>query len=95
MILYVYKTSEVKVDIPIFVAIPKLNDTARKIAQGHDILLIEGSTEEREVIDKIKMEIENRINQKIMINEPLDQQLENKPETASLFNRLRGIKKKI
>jgi predicted RNA-binding Zn-ribbon protein involved in translation (DUF1610 family) len=95
VILYVYKTSEVKVDIPIFVAKPKLNDTARKIAQGHDILLIEGSTGEREVINKIKMEIENRIKQKIMINEPLDQQIENKPETASLFDRLRGVKKKI
>lgn len=95
VILYVYKTSEVRVDIPIFVAKPKLNDTARKIAQGHDILLIEGPTEEREVIDKIKMEIENRTKQKIMINEPLDQQLENKPETASLFERLRGVKKKI
>jgi len=34
LILYIYKTSEVKVDIPIFVAMPKLQDTARKIAQG-------------------------------------------------------------
>ena len=43
LILYIYKTSEVKVDIPIFIAIHKLSETAKKVAQGHEILLIEGS----------------------------------------------------
>jgi predicted RNA-binding Zn-ribbon protein involved in translation (DUF1610 family) len=95
LILYVYKTSEVKVDVPIFVAKPKLNDTARKIAQGHGILLIEGSTGEQDVMNRIRIEIENRINRKIIINVPSDQQPENRPETASLFGRLKGIKKKI
>jgi predicted RNA-binding Zn-ribbon protein involved in translation (DUF1610 family) len=100
LILYLYKTSEVKVDIPIFVAIPGLSETAKKIAQGHDILLIEGSTEQAKVIDKIKNEIEARINQininqinQKTINESINQQPENKPETTSFFSKLRGKKR--
>ncbi len=61
LILYIYKTSEVKVDIPIFVAMPKLNDVAKKIAQGHQILLVEGLTDNPETIKCIEKEIENRI----------------------------------
>jgi hypothetical protein len=61
LILYIYKTSEIKVDIPIFVAMPKLNDMARKIAQGHQILLVEGPTDNPETIKHIEQEIENRI----------------------------------
>ena len=64
LILYIYKTSEVKIDIPIFIAVPSLNETAKKIAQGHDILLIEGSTDQKGMIEHIKQEIENRITQK-------------------------------
>jgi|WetSurMetagenome_2_1015567.scaffolds.fasta_scaffold05290_3 predicted RNA-binding Zn-ribbon protein involved in translation (DUF1610 family) len=63
LILYIYKTSEIKVDIPIFVAIPKLSEVTQKIAQGHNILLIEGSTETPEVLDSIKKEIDDRISQ--------------------------------
>jgi hypothetical protein len=44
LILYLYKISEAKVDVPIFIAIPQLNESARKIAQGIEIRLIEGST---------------------------------------------------
>jgi DNA-directed RNA polymerase subunit RPC12/RpoP len=66
LILYIYKTSEVKVDIPIFVAMPVLNETAKKIAQGHEILLIEGSPDEKEVIENIKSEIESRIGAKLI-----------------------------
>ncbi|MGO8807036.1 MAG: hypothetical protein ACLQO7_10635 [Candidatus Bathyarchaeia archaeon] len=66
LILYIYKTSEVKVDIPIFVAMPVLNETAKKIAQGHEILLIEGSPDEKEVIENIKSEIESRIDAKLV-----------------------------
>ncbi len=62
LILYIYKTSEVKVDIPIFVAMPQINETAKKIAQGHDILLIEGSIYKKEEIERIKNEIEYRLN---------------------------------
>jgi ssDNA-binding Zn-finger/Zn-ribbon topoisomerase 1 len=96
LILYLYKISEVKVDIPIFVAIPKLSDIAKKIAQGNNILLIEGSTEQAEVINKIKNEIEARINQitQKTINKSKHQQPENKPETTSFFSKLRGIKKR-
>ncbi|MGA3290334.1 MAG: hypothetical protein ABSD42_08865 [Candidatus Bathyarchaeia archaeon] len=96
LILYLYKISEVKVDIPIFVAIPALSDTAKKIAQGNNILLIEGSTEQGEAITKIKNEIEERINQinQKTINESKEQQPENKPETTSFFSKLRGVKKK-
>ena len=96
LILYLYKTSEVKVDIPIFVAIPGLSDTAKKIAQGHDILLIEGSTEQAQAMSKIKNAINDRmieIDQKI-IDESKNQQPENKPETkTSFFGKLRGAKK--
>ena len=65
LINYIYKTSEVKVDIQIFIAIHKLSEKAKKIVQGHQILLIEGSPESQEAIEKIKKEIEFRIMQKI------------------------------
>ncbi len=61
LILYIYKISEVKVDLPIFVAIPKLNDTAKKIAQGHNILLIEGSPTEESETSELRKQIENRL----------------------------------
>ena len=61
LILYIYKTSEVTVDLPIFVAFPKLSDTARKIVKGHNILIIEGSSEEHDRIAQIKSEIESRL----------------------------------
>jgi predicted RNA-binding Zn-ribbon protein involved in translation (DUF1610 family) len=96
LILYIYKTSEVKVDIPMFVAIPALSETARKIAQGHNILLIEGSTEEAETMNKIKNEIEermNQINQKI-VEETKAKQIEKKPESTSFFSKLIGTKRK-
>jgi predicted RNA-binding Zn-ribbon protein involved in translation (DUF1610 family) len=64
LILYIYKTSEVNVDIPIFIAIPKLSEKAKKIAQGHQILLIEGSPEDQQTINQIKSEIEHRLIQK-------------------------------
>jgi predicted RNA-binding Zn-ribbon protein involved in translation (DUF1610 family) len=91
MILYIYKISEVKVDIPIFIAMPQLNETAKKIAQGHDILLIEGSTAEKEVIDEVRKQIEQRINQKV--GESTSKPNDKKSETGSFFNKF-GIKKK-
>jgi predicted RNA-binding Zn-ribbon protein involved in translation (DUF1610 family) len=97
LILYIYKTSELKVDIPIFIAMPELSETAKKIAQGHDILLIEGSTEGKEEIEKIKLAIQNRIeqmNQKaIANNDPVDDPPENKAETKSFFGKLMGKKR--
>jgi ssDNA-binding Zn-finger/Zn-ribbon topoisomerase 1 len=54
LIVYIFKTSEIKVDVPIFVALPQLNATARQIAQGHNILLIEGYIDEKELTEKLK-----------------------------------------
>lgn len=88
LILYIYKMSEVKVDIPIFVAMPQLNETAKKIAQGHEILLIEGSTEEKEVIEKIKSDIESRIEMKL-IEAEVNQKM--KKEKSSFMDRLGKI----
>jgi ssDNA-binding Zn-finger/Zn-ribbon topoisomerase 1 len=88
LILYIYKMSEVKVDIPIFVAMPQLNETAKKIAQGHEILLIEGSTEEKEVIEKIKTDIESRIEMKL-IEAEVNQKM--KKEKSSFMDRLGKI----
>jgi len=64
LILYIYKISEVRVDLPIFVAIPKLSETAKKIAQGHNILFIEGTPEEKSQINEVKKEIEDRLGEK-------------------------------
>jgi len=89
LILYIYKMSEVKVDIPIFVAMPQLNETAKKIAQGHEILLIEGSTGEKDVIEKIKSHIESRIEMKLIEAEVKQK---TKKEKTSLFGRLTGSK---
>lgn len=61
LILYIYKMSEIQVDIPIFVGMPRLSETAKKIAQGHQILVVEGSTDNPETIKNIEQEIENRI----------------------------------
>jgi hypothetical protein len=62
LILYVYKISEIKVDLPIFIALPKLSETAKKISKAHDILTIEGPPEGNERIAQIKAEIESKIN---------------------------------
>ncbi len=70
LILYIHKTSELQVDIPIFLAIPKLNKTAKKIANGYQILLIEGSPESQEAIDQIRRKIEFRLAQKSSKSQP-------------------------
>jgi predicted RNA-binding Zn-ribbon protein involved in translation (DUF1610 family) len=90
IILYIYKISEVNVDLPIFVALPQLNETARKIAQGHSILLIEGSTEEKEAMDKITGQIKLSLNSSMIAPAPIET-----PETEkkSFLNRFVGKKK--
>ncbi len=93
LILYIYKTSEVKVDVPIFVAIPQLNETARKIAQGHNILLIEGSTDEKEVMAKIKSEIEKSLEPKPQDNSLNNQPEESKSQKKSFMDKFMGKKK--
>ena len=93
LILYIYKTSEVKVDIPIFVAMPKLNDTARKIAEGHNIILIDGSTDQQELAELIKQQVQNRIDQKTITEPtPQPQTQPEQQEKSSFLNKLR-IKK--
>ena len=93
LILYIYKTSEVKVDVPIFMAIPQLNETARKIAQGHNILLIEGSADEKEVMAKIKTEIEKSLETKPQDNLLSNQPAEVKPQKKSFMDKFMGKKK--
>jgi len=93
LILFIYKLSEVKVDIPIFVAMPALNDTAKKIAQGHEILLVEGLTEEKEAIEKIKKDIEFRIQMKKREAEVAQKKNAQKSE-SSLLGKLTGFRKK-
>ena len=95
IILYLYKTSEINVDVPIFVAIPQLNETAKKIAQGHNILLIEGSTDEPEIMARIKSEIEKSLVAKSppKTSSP-DQPEEDKTEKKSFLNKFMGGKKR-
>jgi predicted RNA-binding Zn-ribbon protein involved in translation (DUF1610 family) len=93
LILYLYKTSEVKVDIPIFVAIPQLNETAKKIAQGYNILLIEGSTDEKEITAKLKSEIERSLYAKLQDNSLNNQSEESKPLKKSFMDKFMGKKK--
>ena len=95
IILFVYKTSEVKVDIPIFIAVPKLDDSAKKIAQGHNILLIEGFAEQEEANKKTKTQIEERLRQITQNKKTTNQPSENKPETtSSFFSKIRVGKNK-
>ena len=66
LILYTYKISEVKVDLPIFVAIPKLSETAKRIAQGYNLLVIEGIPQEKEQLAMLQDEIQKRLNERIV-----------------------------
>ncbi len=96
IILYLYKTSEVNVDVPIFVAIPQLNETAKKIAQGHNILLIEGSIEEPEVIARIKSEIEKNLEttKQAKVSSSDQQPKQDKTQKKSFLNKFMGVKKR-
>ena len=69
LILYIYKISEVKVDLPIFVAIPKLGETAKRIAQGYNILVIEGIPKEKGRLAMLDDEIQKKLSERIMISE--------------------------
>jgi hypothetical protein len=52
------------VDLPVFIAVPKFSRPALNIAQGHNILLIEGLPEEEDNIARLKMEIQNKLKPK-------------------------------
>jgi hypothetical protein len=101
VILYVYKTSEVKVDLPIFIGINQVSEEAKKIANGHQILLLEGSPESKEIIERIKTEVDlnisNRKTRHLEVNsdtlpktnkKKAAYKSEIKPE---LFNTVKGI----
>ncbi len=64
LILYIYKISEVKIDLPIFVAIPKLSETAKRIAEGNRLLVIEGIPREKEQIAMLHDEIQKRLSER-------------------------------
>ena len=66
LILYTYKISEVKVDLPIFVAIPKLSEAAKRIAQGYNLLVIEGIPQEKEQLAMLRDEIQKRLSESIV-----------------------------
>jgi len=66
LILYTYKISEVKIDLPIFVAIPKLSETAKRIAQGYNLLVIEGIPQEKEQLAMLHDEIQKRLSERIV-----------------------------
>ena len=95
LILYIYKTSEVKVDVPIFAAIPHLNETAKKIAQGHNILLIEGSADEQEGIGKLRTEIERIIEAKPQDSSISKQPEEDTPKKKSFMDKFMGRKNNV
>jgi len=89
LILYIYKASEVTIDISVFVAMPKLNETAKKIAQGHGILLIEGLTDEKSAIEKIRKDIELKIKVKLGEFEATKPKSESKPEAKTFMSRFK------
>ncbi len=61
LIVYKYKISEVQIDLPIFIAIPKLSEEAKKIIQGHNILVIEGIPTSKADLLELGKKIEKRI----------------------------------
>jgi DNA-directed RNA polymerase subunit RPC12/RpoP len=89
LILFIYKISEIKVDLPIFIALPRLSESARKIAKGHDISIIEGSPEGTDSLTNVKEEIQRRINQKLLPQmqdeaaAKAEAEMEQKPQTIS------------
>jgi len=90
LILYIYKTSEVSVDLPVFVAIPKLSETAKKIAHGHNILLIEGFIGELKIYEEIKNQIKKRIDDLAPQNDKHNKTVNSKFKG---INRLKGFMK--
>ena len=82
LMLYIYKISEMPIDVPIFIALPKLSETARKIAKGHNILIIEGPPEGAERIAEIKAEIESRITKKAVVQQEEETKTATNPPPA-------------
>ncbi len=67
----------------------------KKIAQGHDILLIEGSIAEPEVMARIKSEIERRLEtKKPAKTSSTDQPAEDKTQKKSFLDKFMGVNKR-
>ncbi|MGQ9679970.1 MAG: TackOD1 domain-containing metal-binding protein [Candidatus Bathyarchaeia archaeon] len=67
VILYTYKISEVKVDIPIFIAIPRLSEVAKRIAKGYNIITIEGIPMGTDDLVKLQEEIQRKLTERILM----------------------------
>lgn len=63
LILYLYKLSEIHADLPIFVAVPHLSMTAKQIAEGYHILVIEGIPTNPDQLTTLKQAITQRLAQ--------------------------------
>ncbi len=93
LIVYIYKISEIEVDLPIFVAIPKLSESAKKIAQGRNILLVEGNPASEADMSAIRTRIESRLRsaeappmeEANMWNRPILKRDEQKPQLISVI----------
>jgi len=72
LILYTYKLSEVKVDLPIFVAIPRLSEVGRRIANGYGIFVIEGVPRDSADLTKIQEELKVKLKEKLSAEETLE-----------------------
>jgi hypothetical protein len=66
LIFYTYKISEVEVDLPIFVAIPKLSETAKRIAQGYNLLVIDGIPQKKEQLAMLRDVIQQILSKRII-----------------------------
>lgn len=67
LILFTFKISEVKVDLPIFVALPKLSETAKRIAQGYNILVIDGLPTQKDELAILYSEIQKRLKEPVVL----------------------------
>ena len=75
IILYTYKLTEVKIDVPIFIAIPKLSETARKIALANRIIVVQGVPRDKSQLGELKQAIDEKIEQRIKADQALRAEL--------------------
>ncbi len=97
LIFYVYKISEVNVTVPIFVAIPKLDETAKRIAQGYNILVVEGIPQHKNQLASLNEEIQKRLSERSVeparlpeIEKSLEQLIVHKGTTINVWRNAAG-----
>lgn len=81
LILFTFKISEVKVDLPIFVAIPKLSETAKRIAQGYNVLVIDGLPKQKDELAVLYSEIQKRLKEPTMPRREEKKSVRSEPTT--------------